>query len=236
MTINELNPVKNNIHYTGSSAARAKDADFDAVYKAATVIYAQPETSAVSDNTKAVSFETPASLEQYFNEAASTYNVSVDLLKAVAKAESDFNPNCTSSAGAMGVMQLMPSTAATLGVADPYDAKQNIMGGAKLLSQLLNKYNGDTSLALAAYNAGSGSVDKYGGIPPYQETQNYVKKILGYLNNGDSIDIPGTIYASPDSGSQTSDGSTRIYAEKASDAADKGSFVRTVTASPAANI
>lgn len=236
MTINELNPVKNNIHYTGSAATRTKDADFDAVYKAATVIYAQPETSAVSDNTKAVSFETPASLEQYFNEAASTYNVSVDLLKAVAKAESDFNPNCTSSAGAMGVMQLMPSTAATLGVADPYDAKQNIMGGAKLLSQLLNKYNGDTSLALAAYNAGSGSVDKYGGIPPYQETQNYVKKILGYLNNGDSIDIPGTIYASPDSSSQTSDGSTRIYAEKASDAADKGSFVRTVTASPSANI
>ena len=78
----------------------------------------------------------------------------------------------------MGVMQLMPKTAEGLGVTDSYDPRQNILGGAKLISQLLDKYDGDKSLALAAYNAGSGNVSKYGGIPPFKETQNYVKKVL----------------------------------------------------------
>lgn len=121
-------------------------------------------------------------LNAIFEEAASTFGVSVNLLKAIARAESNFNPNAVSSAGAVGIMQLMPATAASLGVTNSYDARENIMGGAKLISQLLSKYNGDTSLALAAYNAGSGNVDKYGGIPPFTETQNYVKKVLSYMN------------------------------------------------------
>lgn len=125
------------------------------------------------------------SMDSIFEEAASTYGISVDLLKAVAKAESNFNPDAVSHAGAMGVMQLMPGTASSLGVTDPFDARQNIMGGAKYLKSNLDKYNGDVSLALAAYNAGPGSVQKYGGVPPYAETQNYVKKVTSYMNGGE---------------------------------------------------
>ena len=121
-----------------------------------------------------------------FKEASETYGVDINLLKAIARQESNFNPSATSSAGAMGVMQLMPSTAKGLGVTNAYDAQQNIMGGAKLMAQNLKKYNGDVSLALAAYNAGGGNVDKYGGIPPFKETQNYVKKVLGYYQNSNA--------------------------------------------------
>ena len=120
------------------------------------------------------------SMDDIFEEAASIYDVPVELLKAVAKAESNFNPNAVSHAGAIGVMQLMPGTASSLGVTNPYDARQNIMGGAKYLKSNLDRYNGDISLALAAYNAGPGSVEKYGGVPPYAETQNYVKRVLEY--------------------------------------------------------
>ncbi len=132
-------------------------------------------------------------LEQIFDEASNTYNVSKDLLKAMAKAESNFRADATSSCGAMGIMQLMPGTAAGLGVSDAYDPKQNIMGGAKYMSQLLSKYNNNLTSAIAAYNAGSGNVDKYGGIPPFKETQNYVVKVLQYLEEGVTIpDSSGT--------------------------------------------
>ncbi|SFG22684.1 Transglycosylase SLT domain-containing protein [Lachnospiraceae bacterium C7] len=140
-------------------------------------------TVASSSNGKVASFKYPSNYEAYFSEAAKTYNVNENLLKAIAKAESDFNANATSSAGAMGVMQLMPATAKSLGVSNPYNPRENIMGGAKYIAGLLEKYNGNTSLALAAYNAGSGNVKKYGGIPPFKETQNYVKKILSYLGD-----------------------------------------------------
>lgn len=125
------------------------------------------------------------SMDSIFEEAAATYGIPVDLIKAVAKAESNFNPKAVSHAGAMGVMQLMPGTASSLGVSDPFDARQNIMGGAKYLKSNLEKYNGDISLTLAAYNAGPGSVQKYGGIPPYAETQNYVKKVMSYMDGAD---------------------------------------------------
>lgn len=129
----------------------------------------------------------PNDLEEIFQQASEKYNISIDLLKAVAKAESDFDPDCTSSSGAMGIMQLMPETAKGLGVTDAYDPYQNIMGGAKYLAENLSIYNGDISLATAAYNAGRGAVKKYNGIPPYTETQNYVKKILNYMNEDISI-------------------------------------------------
>lgn len=116
--------------------------------------------------------------DTYFKEAAKKYNISESLLKAIAKAESDFDPNCLSSAGAMGVMQLMPETAKELGVDDPYDPEQNIMGGAKCISQKLKEFNGDVKLALAAYNAGSGAVKRNGGVPSYCNT--YVNRVLSY--------------------------------------------------------
>ena len=132
-------------------------------------------------------------LEQIFQKASDTYHVSKDLLKAMAKAESNFRADATSHCGAMGIMQLMPATAASLGVTDAYNPEQNIMGGAQYISRLLEKYNGNLSYAVAAYNAGSGNVDKYGGIPPFQETQNYVVKVLRYLEEGVTIpDSSGT--------------------------------------------
>ena len=126
--------------------------------------------------------KTDKNLEEIYAEASQTYGVSIDLLKAMTKQESNFDPNATSRSGAQGLMQLMPATAAGLGVTDAYDPYQNVMGGAKYIRQMLDKYNGNVSLALAAYNAGSNNVDKYGGIPPFAETQNYVAKITQYLN------------------------------------------------------
>lgn len=136
------------------------------------------QTNAASSGNTSSSSST--SLDAYFEEAAEKYNVDVKLLKAIAHAESNFNPNATSSSGAMGVMQLMPSTAKSLGITDAYNAYDNIMGGAKVIAEHLANYNGDVSLSLAAYNAGSGNVAKYGGVPPFTETQNYIKKVLAY--------------------------------------------------------
>ena len=116
-------------------------------------------------------------MNQIFDEASAKYGVPENLLRAVAQAESDFNPKAVSSCGAVGVMQLMPDTAKSLGVTDPYNAEQNINGGAKYLSDLLKKYDGDIDKTLAAYNAGPGNVAKYDGVPPFKETQNYINKI-----------------------------------------------------------
>lgn len=131
------------------------------------------------------------SMDAIFEEAADTYDVPVQLLKAMGKAESGFDAGAVSPAGAQGVMQLMPATAEALGVSDPFDARSNIMGGARYISDLLNKYDGDMDLALAAYNAGSGNVKKYGGVPPFKETQNYIQRIKEYM--GTDLTIGKTV-------------------------------------------
>jgi len=129
-------------------------------------------------------------IDSLINKYSQKNNLDSDFVKAVIKQESGFQPTAKSHCGAMGLMQLMPGTADSLGVKDAFDPEQNIAGGTKYLSNLLNQYNGNKELALAAYNAGSGAVKKYGGVPPYSETQNYVKNILstyGSYKAGGSI-------------------------------------------------
>ena len=113
--------------------------------------------------------------------AAATRNgIDSNLLTGLIRAESNFDPNAGSPAGAQGLTQLMPGTAAGLGVTNPLDPVQSIEGGARYLRQQLDRFGGDPVKALAAYNAGPGAVEKFGGVPPYEETQNYVRRVLGY--------------------------------------------------------
>lgn len=155
---------------------------------ASTGAFRQQMTKATS------SVQAPKSLDSIFQQAAQRYGVSENLLKAVAKVESNFDANAVSRCGATGIMQLMPSTAKSLGVTNLKDPEQNIMGGAKELSQLLKRYNGDVKLALAGYNAGIGNVAKYGGVPPFAETQAYVKRVLEAA--GSNIKVPGQTVSS----------------------------------------
>jgi soluble lytic murein transglycosylase-like protein len=124
---------------------------------------------------------TPAVLAPIFDRAASAYALESSLLRAVARKESAFHPCAVSRAGAVGLMQLMPETAATLGVADPFDAEQNIFAGAQFLRFLLDRFQNDLGLALSAYNAGPSRVERHRGIPPIPETQDYVMSILRSL-------------------------------------------------------
>ena len=174
-TVNNISPIDGSAYLvsTGNSVNATSGTDFDKIYN----------DIAVDD-----------SLESIFAGAAKEFGINENFLKAVAKAESGFDPDAVSGCGAQGIMQLMPFTSESYGVTDPFDAKQNIYAGAQLLSELLDNYNGNATLALAAYNAGSGSVQKYGGVPPYDETVNYINKIndiLGGSLAGDSKTIDG---------------------------------------------
>lgn len=124
-----------------------------------------------------------ASIENHIKEYSFKYGLDPELIKAVIKVESNYNPRAVSPKGAIGLMQLLPSTAKLMGINNPFDIKENIYGGCKYLKYLLEEFSGDLKLALAAYNSGKERVIQYNGIPPFKETINYVKKVMNIYNS-----------------------------------------------------
>ena len=143
------------------------------------------EISSFPRGAMAMSARTPADIDQLVEQTASRYHVDPELIRAVIRVESGYDPKAVSSKGAMGLMQLIPETAHRFGVADPFDPKQNLEGGVNYLKYLLDLFGGDLSLSLAAYNAGEHSVQRSGGIPAIPETQNYVRKVTN-IYQGDA--------------------------------------------------
>ncbi|MBF0225651.1 MAG: lytic transglycosylase domain-containing protein [Desulfobacterales bacterium] len=127
--------------------------------------------------------------DHFITEASKKHKISFHLLKAIIKVESDFNPRAVSKAGAMGLMQIMPDNFQFLSLKNPFDPKENILAGATYFKGLYERYNGELELSLAAYNAGPGAVDKYNRIPPYEETKNYVHKVMKYYETYSSSNI-----------------------------------------------
>jgi soluble lytic murein transglycosylase-like protein len=133
------------------------------------------------------SASTPVDIDSAIEQAAARHNVDPNLVRAVVKVESNFNPNAVSRKGAMGLMQLMPATARQLNVKNPFDPEQNVDAGVRHLKQLLESYGGDVKLTLAAYNAGAGAVARNSGVPHYAETQNYVRRITNLYYGGSGL-------------------------------------------------
>jgi len=163
--LQRINVIENRIQSL-DSFAKKPDSDFQKILDSSI------------KNTKSPNSVTRSEIDNLITKYADKNGLDEDFVKAVINQESGFNPNATSHCGAMGLMQLMPSTAQGLGVTDAYNPEQNIEGGTKYLKGLMDRFGNDKQLALAAYNAGPNAVKKYGGIPPYAETQNYVKKVL----------------------------------------------------------
>ena len=205
--------IQNLINTSGESAAKARAAQLINYVNNFNRKVSAPETAAqnptptkfqdvlnesINDNAyrfretgnpNKVVFGSREEINDIISEISSKHGVNDKLVRALIRQESGFNPTIVSKAGATGLMQLMPATAQSLGVTDAKDPVQNVDGGVRYLKSLMKKYNGNLILSLAAYNAGPGAVDKYGGVPPYKETQNNVKNILanylkksGYVN------------------------------------------------------
>lgn len=165
VTLQRINMIENQFQSLMSYGAKP-DEDFQKILDSSIAHKSNPTDTSRSE------------INDLIEKYAEKNGLDSDFVKAVVKQESGFNPQATSSCGAMGLMQLMPGTAQGLGVTNAYDAEQNIMGGTKYLKGLMDRFDNNKSLALAAYNAGPNAVKKYGGIPPYMETQNYVKSVL----------------------------------------------------------
>ena len=163
--------------FTGQSSQATSSTSFAAQLASA---QSSTATGAATATPTTLGGGTATQYDAQITAAATKYGIDPALLKGLIRQESNFDATARSGAGAQGLTQLMPGTASSLGVTDPTDPAQAIDGGAKYLKQQLDRFGGDAAKALAAYNAGPGAVAKYGGVPPYAETQNYVQKVLGY--------------------------------------------------------
>jgi soluble lytic murein transglycosylase-like protein len=160
----------------GATPALGEAAALNSPLPATTATSTDPSTFAAGEETGSVPFAST------IEAACAKYGLNPNLLAGLIEQESHFDPTVGSATGAQGLTELMPETASSLGVTDPHDPTQSIEGGARLLSEKLKEFGGNTELALAAYNAGSGAVQQYNGIPPYPETEQYVQKVLGYAS------------------------------------------------------
>jgi soluble lytic murein transglycosylase-like protein len=192
---------ENDLSQTGD-LTDSSEVTFDNVYNYLVEFENSSDESVTGNASEAdVSQDGETDLDAIFASASSNTGVDANLLKAVAQAESGFDTEAVSSCGAMGIMQLMPSTCSSYGVSDPFDAAQNVNAGAEVLSDLLERYGWNLTLSLAAYNAGSGNVDKYGGVPPFAETTAFIDKVMNLYDS-----------YSEESSSQVSDNLYSAYA------------------------